>query len=142
MSQENVEIVTALIPGTDIVRFFRDEAEFAQTREAIGSFLTDDFESLVVLPGETWRRGGPEGLRDNWLDWLEPWAAYRVTIDDLIDLGDRVLALTRNYGRRRDMDAEVELIGAALVTFREGKVARWEDYAQRSEALAAVGLSE
>ena len=40
------------------------------------------------------------------------------------------------------MEAEVEMIAAALLTFREGRVARWEDYAERAAGLEAVGLSE
>jgi ketosteroid isomerase-like protein len=143
MSQHNVDLVDALIPqGTDIAPLFRDDGAFAQVREALAPLLTDDVENLVVLPALTRTEAGTEGLRINWLDWLEPWAAYRVTIDEVIDLGERVLVLTRNYGRRRDMEAEVEMIAAAILTFREGKLARWEDYADRAVALGAAGLSE
>ena len=143
MSHENVDLVKVLIPqGTDIARLFRDEVAFARIREGLDPLLTEDFQNLVVLPGQTRMYEGPEGLRQNWLDWLEPWATYRVTIDEVIDLGERVLALTRNYGRRKDMEAEVEMIAAAILTFREGKVARWEDYADRAAALQAAGLSE
>ena len=50
MSQENLDLVKALIPqGTDIVPLFRDEATFARIREAIGPLLTDDFQNVVVL---------------------------------------------------------------------------------------------
>jgi hypothetical protein len=40
------------------------------------------------------------------------------------------------------METEVELIGATILTFREGKLARWGDYVERTAALEAVGLSE
>jgi ketosteroid isomerase-like protein len=40
------------------------------------------------------------------------------------------------------MEAEVEIIGASIATIRDGKLARWEDYADRDEALTAVGLRE
>jgi hypothetical protein len=40
------------------------------------------------------------------------------------------------------MEAEVEMIAAAILTCRRGKVARWEDWANRAEALEAVGLRE
>jgi hypothetical protein len=141
MSEENVKLAKALIPqGTDIVPLFRDEVAFARIREALGPLVTDDFQNVVVLPAHARSYAGVEGLRSNWLDWLEPWMTYRVTIDELIDLEERVLALTRNYGRRKDMEAEVEMIAAAILTFREGKLARWEDYADRAAALDAVGL--
>jgi ketosteroid isomerase-like protein len=143
MSQQNVDLANALIPqGTDIVPLFRDEAAFTRTRAGLAPVLTDDFENVVVLPAQRRAYKGPEGLRRNWLDWLEPWASYRVTVDEVMDLGERVLVLTRNYGRRRGMEAEVEMIAAAILTFREGKLARWEDYADRAAALGAAGLPE
>jgi ketosteroid isomerase-like protein len=138
-----VELVKALIPqGTDIVPIFRDEDTWAQTREAVSRLITDDFESVMVFPAQTRTYAGLEGLRRNWLDWLEPWATYRTNFDELIDVGDRVVILLRDHGRRKDMDKEVELIGATILTFREGQVARWEDYADRAAALHAAGLAE
>jgi hypothetical protein len=142
VSQSNVDLVRALIPqGTDIAPLFRDERSFARVREALIPVLTDDFENVVFLPAHTRTDHGTEGLRNNWLDWLEPWAAYRVTIDQVIDLDERVVALTRHYGRRKEMEAEVEMIAAVILTFRDGQVSRWEDYAERAMGLAAAGLS-
>jgi ketosteroid isomerase-like protein len=145
MSQENVDLAKALVPepGTDIAAYFRDERAFIQRSEALSESFTDDFQSTMVFPGHhTETRAGVEGLRQNWLDWLEPWATYRTTLERAIDVGDRVVLLLRNHGRREDMDAEVELIAASICTIRDGKVARWEDWTDRGEALAAVGLSE
>jgi ketosteroid isomerase-like protein len=79
----------------------------------ISPFLTDDFQSVAVLPAQTRTYKGPEGFRKNWLDWLEPWATYRS-----------------------------KLISASICTIREGKIARWEDYTDRATALEAVGLRE
>src|SRR5688500_45684 len=108
MSRANVELVRALLPqpGTDIIPRFRDEDTFARMRENLGPLLTDDFESVAVFPAQTRAIAGLDGFRKNWLDWLEPWATYRSTIDELIDAGDRVVALLRNYGRREDMEIE------------------------------------
>ena len=62
--------------------------------------------------------------------------------DELIDAGDRVVLLLRDYGRREDMDIEVEIVAASICTVREGKIARWEDYADREEALRAARIRE
>lgn len=144
MSRENVELVKALYPRpeADLCALFRDEDAFARMREALGPIVTDDFQSVVVFPGQTRTSAALEGLREHWLDWLEPWATYRTSIDELIDVGDRVVLLLRDHGRREDMDAEVEIIGASIATIRDGKLARWEDYADRGTALAAAGLAE
>ena len=108
----------------------------------VGPLLTDDFQSVMVFPAETRTYAGPEGFRKNWLDWLAPWATYRTTIDELIDVGERVVLLLRDYGRRNDMETEVELIGASICTIRDGKIARWEDYGDRADALEAAGLAQ
>jgi ketosteroid isomerase-like protein len=138
MAQGKLDVVKALIPqGRDIAPLFRDGRAFARAREVLDPLLTDDFENVVAVPGQTRTRRGVDGLRENWLDWLEPWATYRVSIDELEDSGDRVLALTRHFGRRKDMEAEVEMIAAVILTFRDGRVARWEDYAERDVGLDA-----
>jgi ketosteroid isomerase-like protein len=143
MSQENVEMVKALLPpsGTDILPLIRDEEAFARLREALSPFLADDFQGATVFPGLTRTFAGLEGFREAWLDWLEPWATYRSIIEELIDAGDRVVNLVRDYGRRKGMDEEVELVGAAIWTIRDGKVARYDAYVDRADALKAAGLS-
>jgi hypothetical protein len=144
MSQENVELVKALLPPPDAdwSLLVRDADGFALVRETLSPIITNDFESVMVWPAVRRAYAGLDGLRKNWLDWLEPWATYRITIDDLIDDRDRILVLSRNFGRRKDMETEVELIAAATLTFRAGKIARWEDYAERAAALEAAGISE
>jgi hypothetical protein len=144
MSQENVDLAKVLLPqpGTDIAPLIRDDETYARMAEAARPFLTEDFESVMVWPAVTRTYAGLEGLRKNWLDWLEPWATYRSTYESLIDVGEHVLVLLRDRGRRKDMQTEVELIGATTLTFREGKLARWGDYAERAAAFEALGLSE
>ena len=144
MSRENVELARAVYPrpGTDICRLLREEDTFARLRDSGSRFFVDDFEAVFVFPGETRTYAGWAGLRKAWLDWLEPWATYRIGIDELVDVGDRVVVLDRDHGRRGDMDQEVELVAATILTFRDGKVTRWEFYGDRGDALEAVGLGE
>jgi ketosteroid isomerase-like protein len=144
VSRENVELIKALYPqpGSDIAALFRDEHTFEGMLEALRPFVADDFESVMVFHGQIRTYAGLEGLRKNWLDWLEPWATYRTSIDELIDAGERVVLLLRDHGRREGMDAEVEIIAASIATVREGKLARWEDYADRAKALEAAGVAE
>ena len=143
VQSENVELAKAVYPrpGTDLCRMLRDEDTFARLRDAASCFFADDFESVIVFPGETRTYTGFAELRTAWLDWLEPWATYRIGIDELVEVGDRVVVLDRDRARRADMDEDVELVGATILTFREGKVARWELYVDRAEALEAAGLA-
>ena len=138
-----MELAKILLPpsGTDIVPLIRDEDTYARMAEAVRPFLTDDFESIMVT-ALTRTYAGWEGLRKNWLDWLEPWATYRSTYEKVIDVGNHVVVLFRDHGRREGMETEVELIGAVILTFREGKLARSASYAERAAAFEAAGLSE
>jgi ketosteroid isomerase-like protein len=60
----------------------------------------------------------------------------------VIDAGDEVVVLVRDYGRRAGMAVEVSMVGASVWTVRDGKIAKTAFYPNRSEALEAVGLSE
>lgn len=83
-----------------------------------------------------WRASGA------WLDWLQPWPPYHVRIEGLIDAGNRVVVFGRYRGRRRDMEAEVELISGSVSTVRDARLAPVEFCGDRAEALELAGLSE
>jgi SnoaL-like protein len=143
MSQQNVELVRALIPTpeTDVAPIFRDEQLFQASREALSHLLRPDFEAVAVWQGGT-TYVGVEGFREMWLDWLQPWATYHVQVDQIIDAGDRVVVLVRDSGRRPDMDAEVGLISGSVWTIRDAKIVRVEFCGDRAEALRVAGLQE
>ena len=145
MSQENVEIVRLLQPGADVdlVALFRDDDAAGDLAKMFASFFHPDCECVLHYPGtEPVIYRGLEGTRTVWRDWLAPWASYRSNIEDLIDAGDRVVVLVRDYGRREPGVPEVAMIAAAVWTVRERKIARADFYTSRVEALEAVGLAE
>lgn len=139
-----MELIRGLQPGpkVDLTELFRDDRVAEEMRAAVSAVLHEDFESVAVRPGERRIRRGFDELRAGWVDWLEPWDSYYTVTEDVIDLGDRVLVLLRDHGRRKDLDAEVELRGASIWTVRDGKVARAEFYTNRDQALEAVGMTE
>src|ERR1700730_5808039 len=144
MSRANVEVVRRFQPSpdVDIAVLARDDADWAAVREAAASVLHEDFAARVrTLDDQAPFLLGVDGLRSTWLDWLEPWESYRTEIDDVIDVGEeRVLVLTRDYGRTVGSKAEVPLHGAGLYTMRDGKIALVE-FLPRDAALEAVRLS-
>jgi ketosteroid isomerase-like protein len=109
--------------------------------DAAAPFLEPDVEFILGAFGP-YTYAGPSGLRQAWLDWLEPWVTYRTEIDRVIDAGDRVVVLVHDFGRREADGPEVDVIGANIWTFREGKVARIEFFPDRTVALQAAGLPE
>jgi ketosteroid isomerase-like protein len=145
MSQENVELAVRLQPadGVDLVQLFGDDKQWAEVTERIANLFQPDFECAFLgstPSGQVY--AGLDGFRDLWLDWLAPWATYRIEVEQATDLGDRVLLLIRDYGRRESRGEEVAMNGSAIWTIRDGKIARAEFYPLRSEALKAAGLEE
>jgi ketosteroid isomerase-like protein len=63
-------------------------------------------------------------------------------VEEALDCGDQVLLLQRSSGRLAGSAKEVKLAPAVVYTVRDGKIAGFEPYADRAEALRAVGLRE
>jgi ketosteroid isomerase-like protein len=146
MSQENVELVRTVLPGpdADLVAVFSDDGTSGELMQMMARVLDPDFVAVKHSPGaEPEINHGLDGLRAGWLDWLAPWASYRTEIDEMIDLGDRVVAVLCDYARREPDAPEVALKSAAVWTVRDGRVVRAEFYTGgRTEALNAVGLDQ
>jgi ketosteroid isomerase-like protein len=51
-----------------------------------------------------------------------------------------VLLIVEDFARREGSTQEVKIDGSAVWSFRDGKIARFEAYADRSEAWEAIGL--
>jgi ketosteroid isomerase-like protein len=144
MSQENVELVMRLQPArdVDIARLFRDDAAFGALAGAMARLTHPDVEFVGVdgVRGERTGRG-IDALREPWLEWMSPWDTYRVEIVEARDLGDRVLLLTRDFGRLKGSTHEVALTAASVWAVRDGKIVRAEFHSDRTTALESVGLA-
>jgi hypothetical protein len=142
MSRENVELVRSLQPGpeVDLVQVVRDD-----TGQLLENMLAPHVHEKFVATAsglDQFDVVGLGGLQSAWAEWLAPWETYRTEIEEVIDAGDDVVVLTRDFGRRFDMDAEIAVLGAAIWTVRDGRVARVAFYADRAEGLAAADLEE
>jgi ketosteroid isomerase-like protein len=143
MSQQNVELVTNLhlAPDVDMAGLFRNDDMWSALADAVAPFFHPDFECVAPgVPHTEKVHIGIDGFRAAWLEWLEPWLTYRSEIIQALDAGDRVLV--HDYGRREGVAQEVKIDGSGVWTVRDGKIARTEFFAHRSEAFKAAGLSE
>jgi hypothetical protein len=61
--------------------------------------------------------------------------------DQLIDAGDRVVAIGHMYGRGRASEIRAEMpLGIAVTLGSDGKLVRYESFRDAGEVLKAVGL--
>jgi ketosteroid isomerase-like protein len=146
VSQENVQIVRSFHPrrDVDVTRIYREESRWARASSLLAPHLAHDFKCVAHgypgVEGDTFE--GLAGLRYLWLEWLTPWESYTAEVEETIDLGDDVLVLVRDFGRRVGNTGEVPVTSAAIWTVRDRKVARIAFWANRAAALKAVGLKE
>jgi ketosteroid isomerase-like protein len=128
MSQENVEIVRRAFAYE--IYGVGDRAE----AEAI-------FDPHVVMnPIDEGPSYGPDEMRYNWERWASAFDGLRVTVEEIVDAGDRVVLVAHHQGRGRGSGIEVDARFYEVYTLRKGKVWRVDEYTEREQALEAAGL--
>jgi ketosteroid isomerase-like protein len=68
------------------------------------------------------------------------WEDLRWEIEEIREEGDRVIALGRIRGQGRDSGAAIDSRAGWVAHFSEGRITRFQTYADRTDALKAVGL--
>jgi SnoaL-like domain len=146
MSQRNVDVVRGLQPdGVDLVPLFAGEgAEAALNADAGSGVIRPDAE-IAFVAGESGVEQrdlhGLPGLIEGWRDWLEGWDSYVLNVEDLLEAGERVVALVRIKGRTSRDGVELEHTPAAVWELEDGIVVGLTFYLDRAQAMQVAGLS-
>ena len=134
MSQQNVAAVEA--------------AYEAFVRGGLDRFIehwTDDLDhrSIEGAPDDRGPIHGKDAMRAYVQDWIDLFDDFRIEPVELIDAGEnRVVAVLRFGGRAKLSGVETAQTMGAVLTIRDGKIARGREYATRGQALEAAGPSE
>ena len=129
MSQENVAVVLRSIQAYE-----HDEEAFLST-------LDPDVEWYPIGEGHSLSRGHEAAIRVR-RSWLENWEGHQVDVEEMKDRADSVVACLHPTGRGKMSGVEVDLRLYVHFKLRGGKMVYLYEYADRSEALEAAGLSE
>jgi ketosteroid isomerase-like protein len=132
MSQPNVELVRRLFE-------VYNERSFEENADLIDPEIVWD-TSRVELPDGTSYAGRPR-LREFVETWQEGFATEHVEARELVDAGDRVVAMVHHRGRGELSGIEISQTFAMVWTLRDGRAVRMDMHGTREEALAAVGLA-
>ncbi len=140
MSQENVEIVTGLYEGAEAMN---KEQLLAALPELIRQMCDPEIE-WVEDPNRadsgTYR--GHDGVLASFERWLEGFDEYGAELERIVDCGDRVFVTSREEGKGAISGATVDAALYSVITFREGKVLRYQEFYEEADALEAAGLQE
>jgi ketosteroid isomerase-like protein len=132
VSRENVEVVRAAM-----------EAFNRRDGKAFGALLASDAEIVPIraaLEGTVY--GGHDAAVQYCAAVDESWENLRWEVEELRDGGGWVLALGRIRGRGRGSGVAIDVRAGWVARFREGRLTRFHTYADRDEALKAVGLGK
>jgi ketosteroid isomerase-like protein len=134
MSRENVELV--------------ESAFDAWNRGQIDVFADHVAENVAWLEVS----GRPEGgrtelfgrdrLRRSLRSLFEAWESYRLEVEQVHDLRDRVVAIVREIARGRASGVEVDSRWGYLITVEERQIVRVEAYRDAARALQMAGIGE
>jgi ketosteroid isomerase-like protein len=120
---------------------------FADHWNETGEPPWDELDPEVVFeidPGSfvagTYR--GEDGIRELLRLTAEVFDEFQLELDELIDVGDAVVALGSIRVRGVQSGAQGTQQGALLFRFAGGRIVLYRSYLRREEALEAVGLRD
>jgi ketosteroid isomerase-like protein len=97
----------------------------------------------VIFPPEVPEPGPFRGHAElrGWVEgFLAAWETHRADVVELIAKGGIVFAMLHLTGRGSGSGIELDETDAHVFTFGGGKIARWRNFSDRTEALKAVGI--
>jgi ketosteroid isomerase-like protein len=140
MSQENVDFVRGLIEGAPQMD---KQALLAALPELIAQACDPEIEWIEDpqrADGRVYR--GHEGVRESWERWFEQWDEYGYEAERFVDYGDTVLVVTREYARGATSGATVSARNYHVITLRDQKILRYQEFYNEAAALEAAGLKK
>jgi ketosteroid isomerase-like protein len=136
MSEENVAFVRALFEGGATMD---KQALLDVLPDAVPQAFTDDAvweEDPARADRQVWR--GHDGICASFTRWLDQWEKYATEIDRLEDHGDQVFLVAHEHGRGQSSGANVSATNHVVLTFRDGKIAHYQEFYDEQQARAAL----
>lgn len=132
MSQENRELVQRCF---ELFRRGEYAATLVYFDQAVETVEPGDMPGAATYVGYA-------GLAEAFSHFADAWAAYTVDLDELLDVGDQVLASVRYHAIGQENGVPVETTVAHVYAVENGRIVRWQMFNTRDDALEAAGLWE
>jgi ketosteroid isomerase-like protein len=112
--------------------------------DAVLELCTEDVELYkdpeVVEMVSAFAPRGQERIAQYLRGWLNSWSDYQARPEEFVQSGEEVAAFTRLRARGKNSQFEIEGSMADVFTVRDGRIARFRLYVQRSDALDSLGI--
>ena len=132
------------------------DANIQLVESAFDAWNRGEFQAFAdhMAEGVAWLEvsGRPEGegtelvgrdrLRRSLESLFEAWQTYRLEVERIDDVGDRVVAIVREVARGRASGVEIDGRWGYAITLEEGQIVRIEAYRDAGLALEVTGLRE
>jgi ketosteroid isomerase-like protein len=132
MSQENVEIVRRIFEEWERGNFW--------TADYLDPDVAFTWVNAILTPGGETR--GIAELTERVQEFLGAWDGLTAAAEQLVDAGERIVAVEEWRGRGKTSGAPVQVRQGSVWTISNRRVIRVVVYSDPAEALEAVGLSE
>jgi ketosteroid isomerase-like protein len=122
----------------------RGYAYFGERGDFDPELFTDDFVwDMSHFRGwpEDVQYAGVEGARRLLATWVEAWDDWEFDVDELIEAGEKVVALCVQRARSKVSGVPVEMHLAQVWSVRDGRQSRMDMYNDQNEGLAAAGVA-
>jgi ketosteroid isomerase-like protein len=140
MSQENLKIIEGVYAAAAEL----DKAQLLATLPTmIRELCHEDVEWIedpVRVDSRTYV--GHDGVLKSFEHLIEGFDQYGFELEEAVDCGDKVFVVTREKARGSTSGVPVDAAQNQVFTFRDGKLARFEEFADRRAAEEHAGLRD
>ena len=140
MSQENVDLVAGLYAAGAQM----EQDELLAALPALVEQACDPEIEWVEDPRRVDARiyRGHAGVLESWQKWLDQFDQHGWEVEEIRDCGDQVLAVIREQAIGKASGAPVDALLYQVLTFRDRKLLRYQEFSEKRMALEAAGLRE
>ena len=135
-----VEQITAGMefgPGTS----FEGPGGIDEIAEQMAEDAHPDFVTVMVSQeGIAREYPGVKGFRQALTDWISPYESFRLEIDEVLTLPDKLVFLVRQIGTTRHGGVEIETASGSVYSLVDGQIRQAAFYVDQRAALEAAGI--
>ena len=140
MSQENLEVVKGIYAAAEGL----DKADLLAALPAmIRELCQEDIEWIedpTRVDSQTYV--GHDGVLKSFEHLIEDFDQYGFELEEVVECGDKIFVVTRERARGLASGIPVDAAQNQVFTFRDGKLARFEEFKDRRSAEEHAGLRE